>query len=119
MILSVPCVCLLLRGKKGAQAGSWKRYLICTGMALLLFAVCTVTLKSVTGARDGSPREILSIPLQQMARTRVAAADTLSDEMRQELDRYLPSEWVMAAYDPHLADPVKNRAVIHDDPGTD
>ena len=36
--------------------------------------------------------------------------------MRHELDKYIPAEWVFAAYDPHLADPVKNRAVVHDDP---
>lgn len=116
IILGIPVVCLLMRGENGTGAGEWKRYLFCTGIALLTFAVCAVTLKSVTGARNGSPREMLSVPLQQMARTRVKAEDTLSEEMRQELDRYLPSEWVMAAYDPHLADPVKNRAVIHDDP---
>ncbi len=116
IILSIPVVCLLLRGEKGMRAGTWKRYLFGTGIALLMFAVCAAALKSVTGAQNGSPREMLSVPLQQMARTRVVAEDTLSEEMRQELDRYLPSEWVMAAYNSHLADPVKNRAVIHDDP---
>ena len=116
IILSIPVVCLLLRGEKDMRAGTWKRYLFGTGIALLVFAVCVAFLKSVTGAQNGSPREMLSVPLQQMARTRVVAEDTLSEEMRQELDRYLPSEWVMAAYNPHLADPVKNRAVIHDDP---
>lgn len=116
VILSIPAVCLLLRRETGIRAGVRKRYLLCTGMALLIFAMCAGMLKSVTGAQNGSPREMLSVPLQQMARTRVAAEDTLAEEMRRELDRYLPSEWVMAAYDPHLADPVKNRAVIHDDP---
>lgn len=115
-LLSIPAACLLLRGKKGTGDGAWKRYLCSTGIALSLFALCAMTLQSVTGAQNGSPREMLSVPLQQMARTRVKAEDTLSEEMRQELDRYLPSEWVTAAYDPHLADPVKNRAVIHDDP---
>lgn len=116
MILSIPCVCLLLCREKGKKSRAWKQYLFCTAAALLLFSAGGMALKAVTGAHNGSPREMLSIPLQQMARTRVVAEDTLSDEMRQELDRYLPSEWVMAAYDPHLADPVKNRAVIHDDP---
>ena len=40
----------------------------------------------------------------------------IEPELRQELEKYIPSAWVFAAYDPHLADPVKNRAVIHDDP---
>lgn len=59
---------------------------------------------------------MLSVPLQQMARTRVKEEETIPSELRQELERYLPSEWVFAAYNPYLADPVKNRAVIHDDP---
>lgn len=101
----------------GDRAGSvWKKYLLCAGAALLLYGACAMALRTATGARSGSPREMLSVPLQQMARTRVVAEESLSDGMRRELERYLPAEWVFAAYDPHLADPVKNRAVIHDDP---
>lgn len=56
------------------------------------------------------------MPLQQMARVRVKAEEEIVPVMRMELDKYISSEWVFAAYDPHLADPVKSRAVIHDDP---
>lgn len=73
-------------------------------------------LKAAVSAQSGSPREMLSIPLQQMARTRVMHEEEIDDDMRQELDSYLSSEWVFAAYNPYLADPVKNRAVIHDNP---
>lgn len=93
-----------------------KRYLRMTLFALLLFIAGSAALKTATHAHSGSPREMLSVPLQQMARTRVEAEDRLSPQMRQELDHYIPSEWVFAAYNPHLADPVKNRAVIHDNP---
>lgn len=51
-----------------------------------------------------------------MARTRVRAEEEIDPSLRQELEKYISSEWVFAAYNPHLADPVKNRAVIHDDP---
>lgn len=115
-ILSVPILCLGLHRMRGAGSGLWRRYLVCAVAALVLFGVCHAALKAATGAHSGSPREMLSVPLQQMARTRVEAEETLSPEMREVLDRYLPSEWVFAAYDPYLADPVKNRAVIHDDP---
>lgn len=93
-----------------------RTYLRMTLLALLLFAAGSAALKTATHAHNGSPREMLSVPLQQMARTRVEAEDRLNPQMRQELDRYIPSEWVFAAYNPHLADPVKNRAVIHDNP---
>lgn len=83
---------------------------------LLFFAVSSTGLRTVTHAHSGSPREMLSVPLQQMARTRVKEEQTIEPALRQALEKYIPSEWVYAAYDPHLADPVKNRAVIHDDP---
>ena len=116
-VLSTPFVYLGLRRKKGSNESSLqRRYLLASAGAFILFVVCGMMLKAVLGAQSGSPREMLSIPLQQMARTRVKAEEMITADMRQELDRYLPSEWVFAAYNPYLADPVKNRAVIHDDP---
>lgn len=116
LLLTIPVVCFLLLRKKAQSAIPWRRYLVFTVLALALFVAGNMALKTALHARNGSPREMLSIPLQQMARTRVKAEETLSDDMRRELDQYLPSEWVFAAYNPYLADPVKNRAVIHDNP---
>ena len=116
-VLSTPFVYLGLRRKKDSNGTpSSRMYLIASVGVLIAFVVCSMTLKAALDAQNGSPREMLSIPLQQMARTRVKAEETLSTDMQQELDRYLPSEWVFAAYNPYLADPVKNRAVIHDNP---
>lgn len=116
-VISTPFIYLGLRRRKETQNAFLHRtYLLAAVGAFVLFIVGSMTLKMVLGAQSGSPREMLSIPLQQMARTRVQAEETLSTKMRQELDKYLPSEWVFAAYNPYLADPVKNRAVLHDDP---
>ncbi len=105
------------RGEDIWEAGRVRRaYLGMTFMILLLFAAGSFSLKAVTHAHSGSPREMLSVPLQQLARTRVKAEEELEPSVRQELENYLSSEWVFAAYNPHLADPVKNRAVIHDNP---
>lgn len=93
-----------------------KHYLCMALLTLVLYGVCAFALKTVTHAQSGSPREMLSVPLQQMARTRVKAEDKIDPSLRQELDKYISAEWVFAAYNPHLADPVKSRAVIHDDP---
>lgn len=87
-----------------------------TLVTLVLYGICAFSLKAVTHAQSGSPREMLSVPLQQMARTRVRAEESIDPSLRQELEKYISSEWVFAAYNPHLADPVKSRAVIHDDP---
>lgn len=93
-----------------------KKYLYVSFIVLVLFGISAFVLKAATCAQNGSPREMLSVPLQQMARARVEAEEQIDPSLRQELDKYMPAEWVFAAYDPHLADPVKNRAVIHDDP---
>ena len=93
-----------------------KAYLCMTLVTLVLYGIGAFSLKAVTRAQNGSPREMLSVPLQQMARTRVEAEEKIDPSLRQELEKYIPTEWVFAAYNPHLADPVKNRAVIHDDP---
>lgn len=104
--------------KTGRQSGGFtrKRYLYMTLVTLALYGVCSFSLKAVTHAQSGSPREMLSVPLQQMARARVMEEEKIDPSLRQELEKYIPSEWVFAAYNPHLADPVKSRAVIHDDP---
>lgn len=110
-VISMPVLWIGM-GKGKARKAYFKMALT----VLLLFAAGSTVLKAATHAQSGSPREMLSVPLQQMARTRVVAEETLDPAMRQELEAYLPSEWVFAAYHPHLADPVKNRAVIHDNP---
>lgn len=109
-VVSAPIVYIGLGGR------TRKHYLYMTLLTLVLYGACAFSLKAVTHAQNGSPREMLSVPLQQMARTRVEAEEEIDPSIRQELEKYIPSEWVFAAYNPHLADPVKSRAVIHDDP---
>lgn len=112
-VVSIPIV---FWGMRKAKPGERKAYLRMALVTLALYGVCAFSLKAVTHAQNGSPREMLSVPLQQMARTRVKAEEKIAPEVRRELEKYIPSEWVFAAYNPHLADPVKSRAVIHDDP---
>lgn len=128
-VVSVPVVLLGLGERRqkensvqakvriGKNSGSARRrYLRMAFLILTLYGISAFLLKAATHAQSGSPREMLSVPLQQMARVRVEAEDQIDPAMREELDKYIPKEWVFAAYNPHLADPVKNRAVIHDDP---
>lgn len=130
-VVSVPIVYIGLRERKRragssveeteAQSGETdgavdRKWLLAAAAVLLLFGLAFLSLKAGTRAKNGSPREMLSVPLQQMARVRVTAEERIDPAMQQELDKYIPAEWVFAAYNPHLADPVKNRAVIHDDP---
>lgn len=113
LLASAPFTAAILKKVRRSER---KCYLWSTLCTLVLFAVASMGLKAVLGAQSGSPREMLSVPFQQIARTRVYHEEEIEPQMRTELDRYLSSEWVFAAYHPHLADPVKNRAVIHDQP---
>lgn len=120
-IVSVPfvyalCQRWLVPKGGGRKENAARKYLFLSAAAFLLFAICSAGLRTATRAHSGSPREMLSVPLQQMARVRVEKEEELEPSLRQEAEKYISSEWVFAAYDPHLADPVKNRAVIHDDP---
>lgn len=118
-LVSAPIVYAGLAGRKRRETSGARRrktYLFMTLMIVALYGIGAFSLKAVTHAQSGSPREMLSVPLQQMARTRVKAEEKIDPSLRQELEKYIPSEWVFAAYNPHLADPVKSRAVIHDDP---
>lgn len=116
-VVSAPVIYAGLRGRNTRSGRAARKTFLCmTLLALVLYGVCAFSLKALTHAQSGSPREMLSVPLQQMARTRVKAEEKIDPALRQELEKYIPSEWVYAAYNPHLADPVKSRAVIHDDP---
>lgn len=57
---------------------------------------------------SGSPREALSVPMQQVARCVVAHGDDISDEQKAAMAGVLDYERIPALYDPVLSDPVKN-----------
>ena len=129
-VVSVPILFWGMRRMKNDQCGQkgggmWEEraagneYLRLSLGILVLFAVSAVSLKTLTHAQSGSPREMLSVPLQQMARVWVHEenGDLMEDQsLRQEMEKYMPSEWGFSVYNPHLADRVKNIAIIHDDP---
>ena len=63
-------------------------------------------LKRATNAEDGDVSEMLSWPIQQLARARLCDGDKLSDAEKEAIDELLPDE-VWKAYDPTISDPVK------------
>ena len=65
-------------------------------------------LKIVTGADSGTKehQEILTVPIQQLARTYSAYGNSWSSDDREKLYEYLPEEG-LAHYTPCLSDPVK------------
>lgn len=95
------------------------RLCACLLAAVILYAGANSAMKAATGAVDGDMSEMLSIPIQQLARARNWADDRLTDEERAAIDALMPQEsWQL--YDPTISDPVKfafNTQAFLTDPG--
>lgn len=86
----------------------WKQVLF---LAVCAVAVCLLVnggLKAALHAEDGEYQEILTVPIQQMARTYKYAPEVFTEEDRQILYEVLPEE-ALSLYTPRLSDPVKYR----------
>ena len=73
---------------------------------LVLYLIINACLVHVTRADDSEHQEILTVPIQQLARTWNAYHDEMSEEELETLYEILPEE-VLKHYTPSLADPVK------------
>ena len=86
-----------------------QRALRAAGAMLAAMALCVAAngaLKTATHAAEGDLCEMLSWPIQQLARARSLHGDRLTDEERAAIDELMPGEsW--ALYDPTISDPVK------------
>ncbi len=104
-------ICLI---KRKVDSG-WKWLLIDTTAGLLIGCVLMSGLTSLTNAREGDKREMLSMPIQQLARTMVyhGGAGVLAedDNTMNEQDKALVQEFLLNEsyknYRPEISDPVK------------
>ena len=93
-------VWLLLTRKRGLKAA------MAMAIALGLGLSGNAVLKKATNAVDGDMSEMLSIPIQQLARARLMESEKLSGEEKTAIDELMPDEaWRL--YDPTISDPVK------------
>ncbi len=114
--LLVLLVCLLpvLIKEKGARK-FWTRIFLNGVTALLVGNLILSALFNVTHAGQGDKREMLSIPIQQLARCMLyhGGADVLAgdDNTMEEKDKALIRDFLLEEaykkYNPHIADPVK------------
>ena len=93
--------------------------LLCVTGALILSLAAGNTLKRTTGAVSGDMSEMLSWPIQQLARARLYEEERLTQQERDAVDALLPGE-AWRKYDPTISDPVKfefDTAAFRADPG--
>ncbi len=78
----------------------------CVAVAVALALGANALLAAATHAQKGDSREMLSWPIQQLARARLMDEDRLADEEKQAIDELMPGE-AWRQYDPTVSDPVK------------
>lgn len=100
LILMVPVLCLIYRKQ-------WKQLLISCGTALVLYFLIVGPGYSALGIASRNTGEVLSIPMQQLARVVTRREGELTEEDKEELGHFLNYE-TYGAYNPRFADPVKN-----------
>lgn len=77
---------------------------------MLFFAVNTLLIK-VTDAQQGSIRESLAVPFQQISRTYNVHMNELDENEKREIEELIPD---VLMYNPIIADPVKSKANVRD-----
>lgn len=113
----VGALMMLLRNNAVYAAAVWLLALIPAGLrrrgllkgallALALSLAVNGALTAATGAVRGDLSEMLSWPIQQLARARLTQSERLSEEECAEIDALMPGE-AWREYDPTISDPVK------------
>lgn len=86
------------------------RLLLTTAAILLLFSLCDKGLIAYTHASSpDTNREMMSVPLQGLARVASYRGAELDPALYEEICLYIPAENI-PNYNPYLSDPVKNQA---------
>ena len=118
IVLLIP-VCM--KKGKGVRASLRRRLALpaCAAAAMALALCVNALLAAATGAARGDAREMLSWPIQQLARARLTQEDRLTAEEKQAIDELMPGE-AWRQYDPTVSDPVKfafDTQRLMEDPG--
>lgn len=78
----------------------------CMLLSLVIYKGADKTLAFVLQADDSESQELLTVPIQQLARTYKYSPEVFSDEEKEILFAYIPQD-VLAVYDADLSDLVK------------
>lgn len=120
-------LCVALHRDRSGR-GLWRRLLFCCGAAFIVGNLLSAALFRATDAEQGDRREMLSMPIQQLARTMVyhggVGVTSEDDNSMGETDKALVNDFILEeayrGYNPCLADPVKshtNTYVVRYRPG--
>ncbi len=98
-LVMVPILLLYIKGYR-RKAG------LLVGAAFAAYFVLTSGLTAVLHAEDSENQEMLTVPIQQLARTWKYDGDSMTEEQKEALYEILPEE-VLSYYTPKVSDGVK------------
>lgn len=101
VLLMIPCLFIFARQH-------YKKLIVISCIVLATYMIWKGPIFSILNIKEGSSREALSIPLQQFARITKYHSDTLTEEERWRIYKYLPTDTLAEDYTPKISDPVKN-----------
>ncbi len=100
VILTMPFIAIVLKKY-------WKKVIPIFLSIIVTYFVINTALFSILNIQKGSIAEMLSIPLQQIARVHKYHNDELDEETKQEIDKFFNVTNIGEKYNPILSDPVK------------
>ena len=100
VVLSLPFIFIVLRKH-------WKKLLIMFMSILVIYEAYSVVIFKILKVEKGAVGEMLSVPIQQIARTVKDNYEDIDEETIEKLNKYFTVENVWEDYNPILSDPVK------------
>lgn len=85
----------------------WTRVLSCLAAACIAYLMISGPIYSLLGVGGGSAKEALCVPMQQIATVAVKEADSLSQEDKDRISRYMNFDEIADKYNPRFADFIK------------
>ena len=89
------------------ERGRVNKILILTLLSLVLYVGGGYILKTAVRAEDNEHQEILTVPIQQLARTYTYSKDVFTEEELEALHTYLPEEYLVT-YNARISDILKS-----------
>lgn len=91
-----------------AKRKYWKKIAVMFVVPIIIYMIVTGPVFKVLGIGKSSDKEMLSIPIQQMAKISICKKDELTEDEKERIAMYIPIEKTEELYRPNISDPMKN-----------
>ena len=85
----------------------WKKVIPISFIIILSFSLLRTSIFNIFNIKEGSVGEMLSVPLQQIARVKKYHKEELDDDIIKQIDQFFKCNDIENKYNPILSDPVK------------